>query len=228
MTYEEFAFGQFVAKVRSQAEDVIDPEMTVAEMDESLRGLAISIIEERGGAAFLLNVYPAMTGVVVDLKNFRYSPPSAADLLSEIAVQSMLEVMEPVRKATLFVFFEDGLSTATERLFDFVIKAHPHARGVISSDNAGILRERLTESSRGEIHQDDLATAVMICERALRLLSIPPGGRIADALGGLEAIAAQKDVAEKLLAVRMGNVDGFYQSFMDELAVRGEVLSPFR
>lgn len=226
MTYEEFEFGQFVAAVRSRAEDVIGPEMTVAEMDESLRRLAISIIEDRGGAAFLLNVYPSMTGTVVDLKNFRYSPPTAADLLSEIAVQSLLEVMEPVRKATITAFFEDGVSAATQRLFGFLIDAHPHVRGVISADNAGILAQRLAEIGNGEVSQDGLANAIMNCERALRLLSISPGGRISEVLGGRDAILAQHDVADKLLAARLGNIDAFYSSFMDEISDRDEVQVP--
>lgn len=223
MTYDEFEFGQLVAKVRSRAEDVIGPEMTVAEMDESLRSLANSIIEDRGGAAFLMNVYPSMTGAVINLSNFRYSAPTAADLLSEIAVQSLLEVMEPVRKATITAFFEGGVSAATERLLGFMIDAHPHVRGVISAENAGILARRLAEIGSGEISQDDLGNVIMNCERALRLLSISPGGRISEALGGRDAILYQHDVAEKLLVARSGSIDGFYSSFMGEIADRDEV-----
>jgi hypothetical protein len=228
MTYEEFEFGQFVAKVRSRAEDVIGSEMTVAEMDESLRRLAVSIIEDLGGASALLHVYPPMTAITVDLKDFRYSPPSASALLAEIAVQSMLEVMEPVRKATIIAFFEDGMPAGVQRLFDFVINAHPHARGVISSDNADILGLRLVEIATGEISEHDLAAAIVTCERALRLLSIPVGGRVTDNLGGRETILAQKDVAEKLLAARTGNIDGFYRDFLDELAGRDKVQVPLR
>ncbi len=228
MTYEQFEFGEFIAKVRSRAEDVIDPAMTVAEMDEALRNFAIAVIEEHGSAAFLLHVYPTLVAITVDLKDFRYSPASADALLSEIGVQSLLAVMEPVRKASLIAFFEDGVSAATERLFAFVINAHPHARGVISAENVESLRLCLSEIGRGEILQPDLADAVMICERPLRLLSIPPGGRIADALGGRDAILAQKDVAEKLLAARAGDADGFHDYFMDELADRSEAQAPSR
>lgn len=228
MTYEQFEFGEFVARVRSRAEDVIDPEMTLAEMDAALRGLAVTIIEEYDSAAFLLHLYPPLARITVDLKDFRYSPASAEDLLSEIGTQSLVETMEPVRKANLILFFEDGISAATERLFDFAIKAHPHARGVISAANAELLGLRLAEIGSGEITPSDLANTIMNCERALRLLSIPPGGRVADALGGRDAILAQKDVAEKLITLRAGNVDGFYSDFLDELAGRDESRMPSR
>jgi hypothetical protein len=226
MTYEQFELEGFVAKVRSRADDVIDPGMTVAEMDMALRELAISIIAERGGAAFLLSVYPPLTSITVDLKDFRYSPASGNDVVSEIAVQGLVATMEPVRNANLILFFEDGIAAATERLLEFVVNAHPHARGVISVDSADVLGQCLADIGRAEVAQSDLADAIMVCERALRLLSIPPGGRVTDALGGREAILAQKDVAEKLLV--SGSIDGFYSSFMVELAARDEAQAPAR
>lgn len=228
MAFDRVEFGEFIDKVRSRAEGAIYPSMTVEHIDAWLRALAHTILGECGGAALLMHEYPPLTGIVVDLKDFRYTAASGAAVLSEIAVQSLVVAMEPVRRATLLAFFDDGIVAPTEELLDFVINAHPHARGLIPVHHAEILRHRLLEIGSGEIALPELVDAITICEKALRMLSIAPEGRISEALGGRDAIFAHKDVAEKLLAIQARDTDGFHDRFMACLARRGLAQVPSR
>jgi hypothetical protein len=216
-----FEFSQFTQRVCSAADDVINPGMTVAQADAALRALAVFLIDEHGGAALLLHLHPELLETSLETSMLPRPPASGRCVIDEVAIRSLVEVMEPVRRETFMRTFEDGIVAATERLLDFTVEASAHARAVVTAENVTDIGRINDAITMGTISENGLVQGLSIANSALRKLSIlDDRSRIAMALGGTDVIRDHADAVEKLLQARMTDPEGFFRIFLDEIAGR--------
>lgn len=221
MSGDQFEFSQFTQRVCSAADDVINPDMTVGQANAALAELARFIIDENGGAPLLLHLHPALMETSVSMNWIQRPTALGRDVVDGVALQALLEVMEPVRRETFLRAFEDGIAAAVDRIFDFVIEARPHVRGVVSEEDARILGEIRGAIANGNISQPGLAHGLMLANAILSKLAIlDERSRIATTLGGVDLIRGHADSVDKLLEARMTDLDGFFQIFIEANAER--------
>ena len=203
--------------------------MTASQIEDELRGVAMMILHDVGGAGLLFATFPELLSMNVAVRRFNGGITSAGDILEDLAVRSLLTMMRPVWFSALVDAFDDGFVSAIEQTVGFVISAHPFARGTIDEGLARRLEGLLSNLADGHADEDQIADAMQVSENRLRLLSILNGeSRIAVALGGAEQIEAHRDMAEKLNLVRGSDPDDFLKWIGEELADRRGTVAEIR
>lgn len=204
-------------------------KMTASQIEDELRGAAMMILHDVGGAALLFTTFPELLSMNVDVHRFNGGVASVGDILEDVAVSSLLALMRPVWFSALVDSFDDGFVSAIEQTVGFVISAHPFARGTIDEGLTRRLEGFLSNLADGHADEAQLADAMQVSENRLRLLSTLNGeSRIAAALGGVEQIEAHRDMAEKLNLVRGSDPADLLKWIGEELADRRGVVAARR
>lgn len=205
-----------------------DPGMTVPELDAALRSAAVSVIQVEGGTPSLLVRFPDLLSMSADLHGVDTRTASIGDVVDEVAVGALLVLMRPVRIASMTDSFHEGFVAAVDQTLNFVIAAHSFARGTVDEELAGRLERIVERLAEGDADEAEIVDAMEVAEKRLRLLSmLPEESRIANALGGIEEIAAMHQVAAKLNIVRQSDPRDFMKWFGEELGeIRGSSAAP--
>ena len=212
-------FEAFESWTRVQADDAVDPAMSVASLELAVLRVAASIVEREGGGASLLARRPELLSIDVDTRRFGGRNLPIGDLLNELAVAALLAVMAPVVKVTMTDSFHEGFVAAAQKAMSFMYLAHPHAGGVIDEGLAARLDACVLGLAEGSVERKEFEELMEKAESVLRLLcNLDEASRIAKALGGPAEIRSHYDSVVKLNLVRRLDPEDFHKWMGEELS----------